>query len=83
MALPRNILSSMVALAVGAVVGIGGPLSSTTHMPIRADGFDGLIRPNRGTRKQGKRNAHRAARVANKRARKARVFNAQRRRGVA
>jgi hypothetical protein len=82
MALPRSLLSSMVGLALGAIAGIGRPLSSITDMPIRAEGFGGLIRPNRGTRKQGKRNAHRAARLANKRARKARVCNAQRRRGV-
>lgn len=83
MALPRSLLSSMVALAVGAVSDIAGRMPSITDMPIRASGFGGLIRPNGGTRKQGKRNAHRAARVANKRARKSRVFNAQRRRGVA
>jgi len=86
----KNFLSSMVGLLAGSL-GFGATLTQNTFevgLPGFATGFRSDLgsgpRSRSGSRtpKQGKRNAHYARRQANKRARKARVLNAQIRRGV-
>lgn len=78
-------LSSVLAIALSGISGIGDPAIPESRIVDAAMGYPMITGSDRsrGSAKQSKRNAHRAQRLANKRARKARIFNAQRRRGAA